>query len=100
MYSPHRASPPRPGCGASLSRSYAIERSLTELIQQYLGAPLKDRLADQLPTRRIKTGGHPRLHACYLADFAEPLKERTEYVASRTPSPRLTARHLDHLLTY
>ncbi|MFC9844534.1 YcaO-like family protein [Streptomyces sp. NPDC060223] len=87
------------GCGASLSRSYAIERSLTELIQQYLGAPLRDRLADQLPTRRIKTGGHPRLHACYLADFAEPLRERAEYVAFQdTEAPGSPQGHLDHLL--
>jgi len=87
------------GCGASLSRSYAIERSLTELIQQYLGVPLKDRFADQLPTRRIKTGDHPRLHACYLADFAEPLKERAEYVAFQdSEAPGSPQGHLDHLL--
>jgi ribosomal protein S12 methylthiotransferase accessory factor len=82
------------GCGASLSRGYAIERSLTELAQLYLGEA-SDPVLTPPPDQTLP---YPVLHRCSLADFS-PFLARAESIAFReTRVPGSPQEHLARLV--
>lgn len=86
------------GCGASLSRGYAITRSLTELVQIHSILGSSGGAAGPIEERTDWTAPYPALHACYLADFTPGLRdaELVRYEDSAVPgSPQ---GHLDLLL--
>lgn len=82
------------GCGASLSRAYAVERALHELIQ--LDSGVADFGGGTPP--RIHTEAHPALHRCYLADFSERLGGADLVPFTGTEVPHSPQGHLDALL--
>ncbi|MCE7005958.1 YcaO-like family protein [Kibdelosporangium philippinense] len=79
------------GSGASLSWRCAIERALTELIQNHSIAKTEPEL---LAPRRVWTESYPALHQAHLADFTERLVTATvvpfiDSVAPDTPQGHL-----------
>lgn len=82
------------GAGASLSRAYAAERALSELIQLHSAATLPEA---HTPARG-RTRPYPALHRCYLADFSGPRPQATTVAFSDDPAPATPDAHLEHLL--
>ncbi|HEY4460559.1 MAG TPA: YcaO-like family protein [Pseudonocardiaceae bacterium] len=83
------------GAGASLSRYYAIERALTELIQLHAITATGTRYVDA-PTDF--TAPYPPMHRCYLADLT-PLLDTAQVVPyADTTAPDTPAGHLDTLV--
>ncbi|MFB7495335.1 YcaO-like family protein [Streptomyces sp. NPDC056161] len=61
------------GCGASLSRTYAVERALHELVQIHTGVTGSG--AEPQPAAPHFGSRHPALRRCYTADFSARLKD-------------------------
>lgn len=80
------------GAGTSLSRSYAIERALTELIQAYrvfeVMAP-----PDTAPPR------HPGLRECYFSDYSARLRDAEYTTFEETDVPDSPDGHLEQLIS-
>jgi ribosomal protein S12 methylthiotransferase accessory factor len=83
------------GAGASLSRYYAIERALTELIQLHAITATGTR---QVAAPIDFTAPYPPMHRCYLADLA-PLLDTAQVIPyADTTAPDTPAGHLDALV--
>lgn len=83
------------GAGASLSRYYAIERALTELIQLHAITATGTRHVDA-PTDF--TAPYPPLHRCYLAELRPLLDTALLVPYADTTTPDTPAGHLDALV--
>jgi ribosomal protein S12 methylthiotransferase accessory factor len=81
------------GCGASLSRHYAIERALTELIQLHSAQSLPGK-----PAQPVHTTPFPALHRCYLADFSCRLATAQQIPFTDTAAPSTPEGHREALL--
>lgn len=89
------------GCGASLSRHYAIARAVSELVQVYLASSLGNihsAFAAMTPVRHDWTKPYPGLHACYRADFSTRLADATRVPYRDTEAPDTVAGHYDELV--
>jgi ribosomal protein S12 methylthiotransferase accessory factor len=89
------------GCGASLSRRYAISRSVTELVQVHRASEIKNTqgaFSYMAPERRDWTGPYPALHACYLLDLTSRLAEATVVAYRSTEAPDRVHEHLSRLI--
>lgn len=89
------------GCGASLSRHYAIARAVSELVQVHLASSLGNihsAFAAMTPVRRDWTKPYPGLQACYRADFSTRLADATLVPYRETQAPDTTAGHYDELV--
>jgi ribosomal protein S12 methylthiotransferase accessory factor len=96
---PHNQPARLRGCGASLSARYALERSLTELIQIHSGLhSLRTHKTHPLPEPTVHTQPYPALHRCYLADFSTALTNATPITFTDTPTPTTPHGHLETLL--
>ncbi|MBW4718155.1 YcaO-like family protein [Saccharothrix obliqua] len=84
------------GCGASLSRRYALNRAITELIQIHTTMAGDD---DDTPPRRDRTTGYPALHRCRLADFTEALRTARFTPFEDAPAPGSPREHAERLIT-
>ena len=82
------------GCGASLSRGYAIERSLTELVQLYLGE-VSDPMVTPPPDQTLP---YPVFHACRLGDFSPFLEQAVSVTFSETQVPDTPREHLAQII--
>ncbi|EWM18075.1 YcaO-like family protein [Kutzneria sp. 744] len=82
------------GCGASLSRHYAIARSLTELVQLHAMAQLGEREEK----RTVWTTSYLELHACYLADFSPGIPNAHVVAYEDSEAPATPSGHLKALL--
>jgi ribosomal protein S12 methylthiotransferase accessory factor len=92
---PHPGQPARlRGCGTSLSRRYAVERALTELIQIHSAFTYEAHLMPE----HLDNRSYPPLHRCYLADLAPHLPNATLIPFADTPTPTTPQDHLDSLL--
>jgi ribosomal protein S12 methylthiotransferase accessory factor len=95
FFSPERGQPARiRGAGASLSRSYAINRSLSELVQ----ARIHQQTADQEPEVYDHTLRYARLHACRRADFTDRLPHAVLVDYEDTTAPETPIQHEQRLL--
>ncbi|MET8566149.1 YcaO-like family protein [Streptomyces flaveolus] len=81
------------GCGASLSRNYAITRSLTELIQAHTFFATEPE-----PEQHDETVPYPPLHACRLADFTPMLNHATKIPYTDNAVPETPREHLQQLV--
>ncbi|WP_422773791.1 YcaO-like family protein [Plantactinospora sp. WMMC1484] len=102
-YSPARNGEPARvrGCGASLSRHYAIARAVSELVQVYLASSLGNihsAFAAMTPVRHDWTKPYPALHACYRGDFSSRLADATLVPYRDTEAPDTAAGHYDELI--
>ncbi|MDR7277145.1 YcaO-like family protein [Catenuloplanes atrovinosus] len=89
------------GCGASLSRHYAIARAVSELVQVHLASSLGDvhsAFAAMTPVRHDWTAPYPALHACYLSDFSTRLGGATLVPYRDTDAPGTAAGHFGALV--
>ncbi|MET0492625.1 MAG: YcaO-like family protein [Actinoplanes sp.] len=89
------------GCGASLSRRYAISRSVTELVQVHLASEIKNAqgaFSYLAPERRDWTGPYPALHACYLLDLTSRLPDATVVAYRGTDAPGSVHEHFSRLI--
>ncbi len=96
------ALPPRPGqpaevrgFGASLSRRYAAERALAELIQCHSVLIHENHL---MPERHVGTEPYPPLHNCYLTDLTGRLADAMSVPFTDTAAPGTPHDHLNGLL--
>ncbi|WP_033342998.1 YcaO-like family protein [Catenuloplanes japonicus] len=89
------------GCGASLSRHYAIARAVSELVQVHLASSLgtvHSAFAAMSPVRHDWTTPYPALQACYRSDFSTRLADATLVPYRDTEAPDTTAGHFDALV--
>jgi len=89
------------GCGASLSRHYAIARAVSELVQVHLASSLGNihsAFAAMTPVRRDWTTPYPALQACYRSDFSSRLADATLVPYAETEAPDTAAGHFDELV--
>jgi ribosomal protein S12 methylthiotransferase accessory factor len=89
------------GAGASLSRHYAIARSITELLQVHSSftlLPADGALLEPVARRQDATAAYPPLHACYLSDFASRMHDSILVPYRRTATPHTPGAHLERLL--
>ncbi|MFY1697967.1 YcaO-like family protein [Solwaraspora sp. WMMA2101] len=89
------------GCGASLSRHYAIARAVSELVQVHLASSLGNihsAFAAMTPVRHDWTRPYPALHACYRSDFSTRLDDATVVPYRDTEAPATAAGHFDALV--
>ncbi|MFI5842625.1 YcaO-like family protein [Catenuloplanes sp. NPDC051500] len=89
------------GCGASLSRHYAIARAVSELVQVHLASSLghlHSAFAAMTPARHDWTTPYPALHACYRSDFSTRLAGATSVPYRDTDVPGTAAGHYDALI--
>ncbi|WFE24813.1 YcaO-like family protein [Solwaraspora sp. WMMD791] len=89
------------GCGASLSRHYAIARAVSELVQVHLASSLGNihsAFAAMTPVRHDWTRPYPTLHACYRSDLRTRLADATVVPYRDTEAPATAAGHLDALV--
>ncbi|MEU9198124.1 YcaO-like family protein [Streptomyces hundungensis] len=82
------------GAGASLSRAYAAERALNELIQIH-SAATQSEAQTPLPSQ---TRPYPALHRCCLADFSRHLPDATTVGLPENSAPTTPEAHLEKLL--
>jgi ribosomal protein S12 methylthiotransferase accessory factor len=89
------------GCGASLSRHYAIARAVTELIQVDLLSRTRSVGAaerEQVLAGNDELAAYPPLHACYRSDFTERLLTATTVTYTPTTAPATPEDHLEALI--
>ena len=89
------------GCGASLSRHYAIARAVSELVQVHLASTLGNihsAFTAMTPVRHDWTKPYPALHACYLGDFSTRLDDATLVAYRDTEAPDTVAGHYNALI--
>ncbi|MFF3487322.1 YcaO-like family protein [Streptomyces sp. NPDC002701] len=87
------------GAGASLSRAYAAERALSELIQIHSCASRPAAQAAQAARPATgRTRSYPALHRCHLADFSRHLPDATTVAFPDHPTPATPQGHLHNLL--
>lgn len=98
-------SPPRPGraarirgCGASLSRGYAIRRALTEIVQLQLGSTPANPLHDRKDRGSYDhTVAYPALHRCRTGDFTPLLRDAIPVTYEETDAPATPRAHQQRL---
>jgi len=89
------------GCGASLSRHYAIARAVSELVQVHLASSLGNihsAFAAMAPVRHDWTTPYPALHACYRSDFSTRLGDAILVPYRDTEAPDTAVGHFDALI--
>jgi ribosomal protein S12 methylthiotransferase accessory factor len=89
------------GCGASLSRHYAIARAVSELVQVHLASSLGNihsAFAAMTPVRHDWTKPYPALQACYRSDFSTRLADATLVPYRETETPDTAVGHFDALV--
>lgn len=89
------------GCGASLSRHYAIARAVTELVQVYRASDIRNSqgaFSYLAPARRDWTGPYPSLQACYRLDLRSRLADATVVTYRSTEAPGSVDEHFRRLI--